>query len=124
MPKELQASTMKKGDVLCCTSGIYSAIKWPDKKDVAVLRTIHRGRICDTGKTDRKTKEVVKKPESVIEYNANMGGVDRLDQKIKPCKCLRKSGRWYRKPFFHLMDIALVNAHIQSGPKKCVHTLT
>jgi len=67
MPRELQATTMKKGDVLCYTSGIYSAIKWQDKKDVAVLSTIHRGRICDTGKIDRKTKGVVKKPEAVIE---------------------------------------------------------
>ena len=87
---------MKKGDVFCYTSGIYSAIKWRDKKDVAVLSTIHRGRICDIGKIDRKTKEVAKKPEAVIEYNANMGGVDRLDQKIKPYECLRKSVRWYR----------------------------
>ena len=100
MPKELQAAKIKKGDVLCYTSGIYSAIKWRDKKDVAVLSTIHRGRICDTGKIDRKTKEVVKKPEAVIEYSANMGGVDRLDQKIKPYECLRKGVRWYRKLFF------------------------
>src|SRR5215469_14771270 len=64
-------------------SGIYSAIKWQDKKYVALLSTIHRVRICDTGKIDRKTKEVVKKPDAVIEYSANMGGVDRLDQKIK-----------------------------------------
>jgi len=121
-PKELQATTMKKGDVLCCTSGIYSAIKWQDKKDVAVLSTIHRGRICDTGKIDRKTKEVVKKPEAVIEYNANMGCVDILDQKLKPYECLRKSVRWYRKLFFHFMDITLVNAHTvyeKSGGKKC-----
>ena len=122
MPKELQATTMKKGDVLCYTSGIYSAIKRRDKKDVAVLFTIHSGRIYDTGKIDRKTKEVVKNPEAVIQYKAKMGGVDRLDQKIKPYECLRKSVRWYRKLFFHLMDITLVNAHIvyeKSGDEKC-----
>jgi len=65
---------------------------------------------------------VVNKPKAVIEYNANMRGVDRLDQKIKPYECLRKSVRWYRKLFFHLMDITLVNAHIvyeKSGGEKC-----
>ena len=58
MPKELQATTMKKGDVLCYTSGIYSAIKWWDKKDVAVLSTIHRGGICVTQEklTERRKK--------------------------------------------------------------------
>jgi len=89
---------------------------------VALLSTIHRGRICDTGKIDRKTKEVVKKPEAVIEYSANMGGVDRLDQKIKPYKCLRKGVRWYRKLVFHLMDITVVNADIvyeKNGGEKC-----
>ena len=58
MPKELQATTMKKGDVLRYTSGIYSAIKWRDKKDVAVLSTIHRGGICVTQEklTERRKK--------------------------------------------------------------------
>jgi len=60
--------------------------------------------LCNTGKIDRKTKEVVKKPEAVIEYNANMGGVDILDQKLKPYECLRKSVRWYRKLFFHFIS--------------------
>jgi hypothetical protein len=89
---------------------------------VAVLSTIHRGRIYDTGKIYRKTKEVVKKPKVIIEYSANMGGVDRLDQKIKPYECLRNSVRCYRKLFFYLMDITLVNAHIlyeKSGGEKC-----
>ena len=73
-------------------------------------------------KIDRRTKEVVKKPEAVIEYNANMGGVDISDQKLKPYECLRKSVRWYKKLFFHFMDITFVNAHIvheKSGCEKC-----
>ena len=48
-----------------------------------MLSTHHRGRVCEKGKIDRKTKEALKKPEAVIEYNANMDGIDRLDQKNK-----------------------------------------
>ena len=99
MPKELRTTKLKKGNVLCYTLGVYSAIKWHDKKDVGMLSTYHRGRVCETKKIDRKTKEELWKPEAVIVYNANMSGVDRLDQKIKPYKCLRKVSDCIRSCF-------------------------
>ena len=87
-----------------------------------MLSTYHRKKVCEVGKIHRKTKEALKKTEAVIENNANMSGVDILDQKIKPYKCLRKSVRWYKKLFFHLMYITVVNAQTaygKSGRDKC-----
>jgi hypothetical protein len=66
---------------------------------------------------------VVKKHEAVIEYSAIMGGVDWLDLNIKPYGFLRKSVRWYRKLFFHLMNITILNAHVvyeKIGGEKCI----
>ena len=43
-----------------------------------------------------------------------MGGVGLLDQKTAAYKLDRKSfgGRYYRRLFFDLMDISVVNSHV------------
>jgi len=49
------------------------------------------------------------KLESVLKYNATMGGVDKVDQTIKPYQSRRKTLKWYKKIFFHLQDLAVFN---------------
>lgn len=39
-----------------------------------------------------------------------MGGVDRHDQKLKYYSLTRKSLKWYKKFFFHLLDMCVFNA--------------
>jgi hypothetical protein len=44
------------------------AVKWQDKKPVAILTTMHdNADMVDTGKTSRKTGEPVKKPKPVLD---------------------------------------------------------
>lgn len=45
------------------------------------------------------------------EYNQNMGGVDNVDRQLSITEAVRKKMQWYRKQFFHLVDINLSNAH-------------
>jgi len=52
------------------------------------------------------------KPKTVLEYNPTMGGVDKLDKRIKPYQSHRKTVKWYIKVFFHLIDIAVYNSYI------------
>jgi len=51
------------------------------------------------------------KPAAVIDYNANMQLVDKSDMQIGIVETVRKSIKWYRKLFFHFVDIALLNAY-------------
>ena len=93
---------------------------WKDKKDVAMLSTIHSPAMHDI-----KTRQgSVKKPKVVCEYNHTMGGVDKVDQQQVDYPIPRKQGKkYYKTVFFYLMDIAVSNAFIlhqafiQSGKK-------
>jgi len=51
------------------------------------------------------------KPTCVHEYNQNMGDEDNVDRQLSITETVRKSMKWYRKLFFHLIDLCLSNAH-------------
>ena len=40
-----------------------------------------------------------------------MGGVDFIDKLLTLTETVRKSMKWYKKLFLHLVDMVLVNAH-------------
>src|SRR5271154_4036107 len=52
------------------------------------------------------------KPASVLLYNKSMGAVDESDKCVKPYESVRKSYKWYKKVYFHLVDIAVYNSLI------------
>ena len=43
---------------------------------------------------------IVRKPEAIVYYNTNMGGVDRMDQQLHGIQLLKKTYKWYQKIFF------------------------
>lgn len=88
------------------------AIKWLDKRYVHMLTTVYSGKMKSTGKINQKTKETILKPDCVMHYNENMGAVDKVDMQVSFVECARKSLKWYKKLFFHLIDISLYNAYI------------
>ena len=51
-------------------------------------------------------------PKLIKLYNSNMGGVDLGDQRIATCSRLMKGNIWYYKIFFHMLEVAVLNAHI------------
>ncbi|KAJ8918212.1 hypothetical protein NQ315_014080 [Exocentrus adspersus] len=53
----------------------------------------------------------VYKPQMVLDYSQNMGAVDRTDMLQSSIESVRKSVKWYKKLFFHLLDMPLLNAH-------------
>ncbi|XP_067289858.1 piggyBac transposable element-derived protein 4-like [Pseudorasbora parva] len=65
-----------------------------------------------TGKLDHITGQAKMKPVCVLEYNKKMGAVDKADMMTGFLECTRKSTKWYKKIFFHLLDTVLLNSHI------------
>ena len=53
-----------------------------------------------------------RKPRCIVDYNSNTGSIDRQDAIIQPYAAAHKSMKWYRKLSFHLLQMALLNAHI------------
>ncbi|KAL2098758.1 hypothetical protein ACEWY4_005238 [Coilia grayii] len=103
---------MKKDEVEMKCAGPLLAVKWHDKRDVHVLSTISSASMADSGKVDFNTGEHKMKPSCVLDYNKNMGAVDRFDMRNSFVECTRKTMKWYKKIFFHLVDCAIHNAYI------------
>ena len=85
-----------------------------DRKVVMVMSTAAQP--MATGSVLRRQKDgtriAVPCPQSVIEYNTHMGGVDRGDQLRGYYCCRSKSRKFYKYIFHFLLDVAITNAYI------------
>ncbi|CAF1556805.1 unnamed protein product, partial [Rotaria sordida] len=86
------------------------AIKWMDKREVYMLSTIHDSRMIAIDKIDRNTGKQIMKPVCVQNYNENMGAIDLVDMQSSFTECIRRTIKWYKKFFFHMVDMASINA--------------
>ncbi|KAK6178647.1 hypothetical protein SNE40_011175 [Patella caerulea] len=110
MPVELRTVKLRKGEVeyRSCNEGLL-ALVWKDKTDVRMLSTMNNAQMIDTGKNDKHGK-VIRKPQCVITYNLGMGGVDISDQMSATYHSVRKYVKWYKKLFFYIFDMAVLNS--------------
>ena len=123
LPKEIvdqrneQVKRLKRGDSLFRQSGNLICCTWKDKKPVHLLSTIPEG--LEIGQVERRLRSEGQwqsknftQPKLIKLYNSNMGGVDLGDQRIALCSRLMKGNIWYYKIFFHMLEVAVLNAHI------------
>ncbi|XP_058873937.1 piggyBac transposable element-derived protein 4-like isoform X2 [Acipenser ruthenus] len=86
---------------------------WKDKRLVLMLSTFH-GSDCE--KVQRTIKrgaiEELEKPSVICDYTSKMGAVDRADHYCASYAFSRKSVKWWRKMFFWLLEVAIVNSAI------------
>ena len=88
------------------------ALKWHNKRDVYMLSTFHDSSMVLTGKRYLRTDEEILKPLCVKEYNQNRGAVDKSYMQMTFPESVRKSIKWYKKLFFHVMDLSVLNGYI------------
>jgi len=84
-------------------------LKWLDRREVFMLSTLFDDELADCGKIDRNGVNI-KKLNCVVNYNACMGSIDKTDMLLSSVECVRKTLKWYKKIFFHLIDLCLLNA--------------
>jgi len=75
------------------------------------LTTIHKEPDMKDVKC-QKPGEWTKKPQIVLDYNLGKTGVDVSDQMASYYQTRRKSVKWYQTLFWHLVDMAVVNAFL------------
>ena len=107
----------KRGNMRWERNQSVGTLQWKDNKLVTVMSTIHAAH--DAGHTMRRVKEngrfsrkIVRQPKAVPDYNQYMNGVDRSDQLISRYHVLRKTIKWWKTLFFHMIDISVVNSYI------------
>ena len=96
-------------------NGKLLALAWHDVKRVSMLTNIH-GNNCVMKQIRSKESENgfrnVKKPYCVDRYNQFMGGVDKMDQRMKAYLFPHKSTKWYPRIVSCLLSVTTSNAHI------------
>jgi hypothetical protein len=74
-----------------------------------LLTNVHEDEIDEAPSSGKHHKI---RPTTVLDYNKYKTGVDRSDQMLSYYSFERKMIKWRKKLFFHLSDLAIVNAHI------------
>lgn len=130
MPREEFRPKMKKGEVKkVVLDDELIALKWMDKRPVRILTTVHDSSMVPKQRRSRLAPggiEEVMKPKAIEEYNQHMGGVDKSDQLLSYYGFSHRTVKWWRRAFFHLLDLSVVNAYIlyqqcQQGKPKLSH---
>ena len=92
------------GDSVSFRCGNLLALKFRDKKrEVCMLSTLHDE--SSQAVRRRNNNQPARKPKVIVDYNKNMGAVDRSDQLIQPYDATRKTWKWYRKLATHLLQV-------------------
>lgn len=110
MPKQHFSKKLKKGEKLSAQRDHLLAVKWRDVRDVHILTTANNDTMVELPRTRGDHQKT--KPSAVADYNKYKIGVDKSDQMLSYYSFQRKSVKWWKKLFFHLFDLTLVNAHI------------
>jgi hypothetical protein len=115
-PKEIQQKKLELGEFVFLHTKKILALKWRDRKDVAMLSTLHTRPVYEEvipqREKGRPNPQPQLKPNVVINYNFNMNGVDKQDQRLSCFPVMRKCVKGYKKLFFYLFDVTLNNARI------------
>ena len=115
LPKETSAKLKKGETVSAQVDGSMMALKWMDKRPVTMLSAIHDDSFVTKKRRSRAAQdgeEDILKPLVVEEYNKHMGGVDTGDQLQSYYGFSHGTIKWWRRLFFHLIDLAIVNTYI------------
>ena len=110
LPKDLIQKKLGKGEVAARRNGALLVLKWRDRRDVLVLSAKHTPAMQDVLVRVPNGRVVKSKPIAVQEYNDYMSGVDKSDQLLRYYSMNRKTVKWWKKLFFHLLQLSLVNA--------------
>ena len=110
LPKHLMNQKLRKGKVLARRQGPVMVLKWFDKREVVMLSTKHTSAMEKVKMKMFRGSCYKQKPIAVIEYNKYMSGVDMIGQMIQYYKFNRRTVKWWKKLFFHLVSLALINA--------------
>lgn len=105
-PNKFKTDKLEKGSTVYLKNGNILAVHWKDKRDVYALSSFHG----NSEKIVERFSGEISKPDMICDYNQNMGGVDKCDQFLSYYSLGRKSMKWWKKVFFRLVELCIVNA--------------
>lgn len=116
MPPGLKAKgkKMKTGDIYSQRNGPTLVLSWKNKRAVHMLSTFAKGSKRHVTNVPSKwpNKPPTAKPHVVLDYIKHTGGVDRSDHFISSDRFMRRTKKWYRKIFFWLLEVGIIDAYL------------
>ena len=115
VPEEMKSKLQKGEMVTKMIDDKLMALKWQDKHPVVMLTTVHDDSVITKQRRTRAVSdgvEEVRKPLLIERYNQFMIGVDVGDQLLSYYGFSHRTLKWWRRAFFHLIEVAIVNAYI------------
>lgn len=106
-PEDVVSATLGRGETIARYSNGVMIGKWKDRREVSYISTEHLN-VMEQVKNARQ--QISTKPLPIIRYNACMSGTDKQDQMLSYYLCERKTIRWPKKLFFHVIDMLVFNS--------------
>ena len=125
LPKELKSLRLRNQDIKAYrhSSNKLMTLAWQDKRTIVMLSTWHNANTTTISRVRRGGRqEDIEKPAVVCDYTEHMGAVDRSDHYCTSYSFTRKTLKWWRKLFFWLVEVSIVNSYILY--KKATHATT
>lgn len=97
---------MQKDESVVRSNEKMLVVRWCDRRNVTMISTVHKYELVESSNRGQTTK----KPNLVLDYCKDMGAVDHSDMMISFNDTTRKTTKWYRKLFFHLLDMTVLNS--------------
>ena len=98
------------------SNGSLLAVVWMDKRYIYFVSTLHCAKTMDPTTVKRRkldgTQEDVECPPLLPDYQAFMRGIDRSDQLICLYNVGRRSKKWWKRVFSHILECAILNAYV------------
>ena len=113
--KKTRKNVLETGNFRFATFEDLTAVLWRDRRDVYVLSSMHNRSVETVMKRPKgaRDKVPIPCPSAVCDYNRFMGGVDLADQQLAYYSLTqRKTIKWWKKVFWRLVDIAIINSWI------------
>ena len=108
-PDDFKQKKLSRGESLFISIGNVNVVHWFDKRDVFVMSNIHGS---ETTLVKRRGNEEITTPNIICEYNKYMNGMDKCHQYLASYCIDRQTWKWWKKLFFRMIDIAVVNTFI------------
>jgi hypothetical protein len=110
MPAVWKHTRLERGELTFASANGILAVKWRHEKDVHVLSTKHER--PDIEEARGQDGGVMMKPNCVVEYISVMGRVYAHDQQLASFPVVRRYCQGYKKLYFYLLDMTMLNASI------------
>ena len=85
---------------------------WQDKRPFLMLTTYHDANVQTVSRTSRCGTVTFEKQICIIDYTSKRKAVDRRDHLCTSYNFTKKTLKWWRKMFFWLLEVAIVNCYV------------